>query len=133
MSSAKLDEARVLCRKRRYGGAYYLCGYAVELRLKARIVDTLKWPGFPEDQKDTGKATTNSPQVVNIDLRLVQVHDLDRLLHLSGRMGIKQRHLNHWSVVLDWKSTCRYDRTGTRTKQEAEDMINATSALIKAL
>ena len=45
---ARLKDAEVLCANRRYAGAVYLCGYAVELALKERICKTLGWQGFPE-------------------------------------------------------------------------------------
>lgn len=46
IAKARLKDAEVLAASRRYEGAIYLCGYAVELGLKARICLTLKWPGF---------------------------------------------------------------------------------------
>lgn len=44
---AHLRAARILRRSKAYDSAVYLCGYAVEIALKARICQTLKWPGFP--------------------------------------------------------------------------------------
>jgi HEPN domain-containing protein len=43
----RLRDAELLLNGGRYDGAAYLCGYAVELTLKARICRTLKWAGFP--------------------------------------------------------------------------------------
>ena len=45
--SARLKDAEVLYKGKRYDGAVYLCGYAVELILKAKICKTLRWPEFP--------------------------------------------------------------------------------------
>ncbi len=42
IARARLKDAEVLAASRRYEGAIYLCGYAVELGLKARICKTLK-------------------------------------------------------------------------------------------
>lgn len=39
---AHLADARLLARNGRYDGAVYVCGYAVEIALKARICRTLK-------------------------------------------------------------------------------------------
>ena len=36
----------------RYDGSVYLCGYVIELLLKARICKTLNWDGFPSDSKE---------------------------------------------------------------------------------
>ena len=44
-----LRAAKLLRTRRSYDAAVYLCGYAVEIALKARICRTLKWTaGFPE-------------------------------------------------------------------------------------
>ncbi len=47
---ARLADARVLLAAGRLDGAVYLCGYAVELGLKARICRTLQWIGFPDSR-----------------------------------------------------------------------------------
>ncbi|HBL27338.1 MAG TPA: hypothetical protein DD490_10940 [Acidobacteria bacterium] len=52
ISAARLEDARQLLAAGRFDGAVYLCGYAVELALKARICDTLGWSDFPETPKE---------------------------------------------------------------------------------
>jgi len=52
IARARLRDAQVFLRAKRFDGAYYLSGYAVELVLKARICRTLKWEGFPQTAKD---------------------------------------------------------------------------------
>ena len=42
IAKARLKDAEALLAAHRYDGAIYLCGYAVELALKARICQTLK-------------------------------------------------------------------------------------------
>ncbi len=85
---ARLKDAEVLTKWRRYDGAVYLCGYAVEMRLKARICQTLKWTGFPDTPQEFKGYTT------------FKTHDLDRLLHMSGvESKIKTGHLAEWSIV----------------------------------
>jgi HEPN domain-containing protein len=69
---ARLRDATALLSRNRYDGAVYLCGYAVEIAIKARIVKTLRWSGFPELSKDFGGLTS------------FKSHDLEVLLHLSG-------------------------------------------------
>ena len=51
LSEARLEDARALLLAGRNEGSLYLCGYAVELALKAKICETLGWRWFP----DTGK------------------------------------------------------------------------------
>lgn len=48
IAHARLRDAESLFRARRYDGATYLCGYALEVMLKARICATLHWNDFPE-------------------------------------------------------------------------------------
>src|SRR4051794_17854963 len=48
ISAARLQDAIVLLDNDRLDSAAYLCGYAVELALKARICITLNWEGFPQ-------------------------------------------------------------------------------------
>jgi HEPN domain-containing protein len=52
IAAARLEDARQLFVAGRFDGAAYLCGYAVELALKARICDTLAWSEFPETAKE---------------------------------------------------------------------------------
>ncbi len=88
IAKARLRDARVLQRARCYDGCVYLCGYAVELGLKARICQTLRWQGFP--------ATSGEFR----GLQSFRVHDLDVLLRLSGLWGrVRQRHMSDWSIV----------------------------------
>lgn len=47
IAEARLKDAEVLFHSKRYDGAIYLCGYAVEVALKARICSTLHWYGYP--------------------------------------------------------------------------------------
>lgn len=88
IARARLRDAEVLTRARRFDGSVYVCGYAVEIALKARICRTLRWAGFPGSNMEfQGYAS-------------FRTHDLDVLLHLSGREAIiKTRHLTAWSVV----------------------------------
>ena len=41
LARARLKEAQILFAAKRYDAATYLCGYAVEMALKARICKTL--------------------------------------------------------------------------------------------
>lgn len=122
IAAARLKDATALLNAKRYDGATYLCGYAVELTLKARICKTLKWPEFPSNNKEFE------------NYKSFKVHNLDVLLHLSGKEDlIKTRLLAEWSSVAQWDPTSRYQSIGTVNKTDAEDMINATKTLIGSL
>jgi hypothetical protein len=56
----------------RYDGAIYLCGYAIEVALKARTCRTLGWAEFPETNREFE------------NYRSFRTHDLEVLLNLSG-------------------------------------------------
>lgn len=57
MARARLKEAQILFKAKRYDAATYLCGYAIELALKARICQTLGYIHFPETNKEFLKMT----------------------------------------------------------------------------
>ena len=120
--SARLKDAEVLYKGKRYDGAVYLCGYAVELILKAKICKTLRWTEFP--------STSGEFQ----GLQSFKTHRLDMLLRLSGQeVKIKTAYFADWSIVASWDSETRYSIIGTVTQTDAFDMIESAKVLTKAL
>ena len=118
----RLRDAEVLLRAKRYDGAYYLGGYAVEIALKARICRTLKWSGFPETAREFQ------------GLQSLRTHDLEILLRLSGVDGrIKARHLVEWSIVINWNPEKRYQAVGKVTSQQSADLVSAAKRLLEGL
>ena len=119
LAKGRLQDAEVLYRGDRYDGAVYLCGYAVELALKARICKTLKWSEFPDD---------------NSKYRSLRTHDLHVLLHLSGiEAEVAAQFKAEWSIVMEWNAVLRYRKLGTATDVEAGEMIGAAKNLLKVL
>jgi hypothetical protein len=122
LSRGKLKDADILHAAGRYDGAVYLCGYAVEIALKAKICSTLKWPGFPSTRREFE------------GYQSFRTHDLDVLLHLSGAEGrVKTKYLAEWSIVVTWDPEVRYRAIGTASFQDAVDMIQATRTILGAL
>lgn len=122
ISKGRLKDAQVLANAGRFDGSVYMCGYAVELALKARVCRTLKWLDFPE--------TSTQFQ----GYQSFKTHDFNILLHLSGAEGkIRTKFIAEWSIVLGWNPESRYRRMGTATKQNAINMIAATKRLLGAL
>ncbi len=122
LARTRLKDAEVLFRSRRYDGAIYLCGYAIELALKARICRTLNWPTFPETNAEFR------------ELQTFKTHNLDTLLRLSAIEGkIKPKLFAEWSIVAAWEPELRYRRVGTATQVEANDMIQATQTLLRVI
>jgi HEPN domain len=122
IAQARLHDARALRDRQRYDGAVYLCGYAIEVALKARICQTLRWTGFPATNREfEGKQS-------------LRTHDLSLLLELSGVEAlIRTRYLPHWSAVATWTPDLRYHVVGSATRNRAEQMIAAAGVLVRVL
>jgi len=117
LARERLRDAKVMLRGRRYDGSYYMCGYAVEMVLKARICQTLKWTSFRGEH-----------------VKSLRVHDLPFLLKFSGvEPRVTRKYFAEWSKVQDWKVENRYDPKRSITLAEATDMVTATQRLLKVL
>lgn len=122
LAQARLADAEVLLQAGRFDGSAYLCGYAVELALKARACKTLKWTHFPE--KDAEFKGLGS----------FKTHSLDILLRLSGReQYIKVNLFAEWTVVNQWNPESRYQPVGTVTTATAQGMISAAKKILAKL
>jgi len=122
IARARLTDARALHRTRRYDGSIYLCGYAVELSLKYQICKTLGWADFPGTGGEFRAYQT------------FRTHDLDVLLHLSGREArIKKQAFADWSTVAKWDPEVRYRSIGSASRLDAELMIKAATGVLRVL
>jgi HEPN domain-containing protein len=113
LANARLRDAEILLQNRRFDGAYYLAGYAVECAIKACVAKKTQRYDFPDR---------------NLALD-VYVHDLTKLLKPAGLDQVWQRELNldpelnvRWGVVKDWTEQSRYE---TQARQTAKDMVEA--------
>lgn len=119
---SRLLDAKVLFNAKRYDGSVYLCGYAVELALKARICRSLRWSHFPETPAEFR------------EFQSFKTHKLDTLLQLSGiESNLKSNHLTDWSVVTTWEPELRYRMAGSTTPAEAQNMLEAITALLRVI
>ncbi len=119
---AHLQDSEILFQNKRYNGSIYLCGYAVEIALKLRMCKTLRWTGFPENNKEFTKFSS------------FRTHDLDVLLQLSGKeKDIKSSHLADWSVIAKWDPAVRYKSAGGAKKTDAQQMISSSKTIIRVL
>lgn len=114
LTRLRLREARVLFDNRRYEGAYYLLGYAVECALKAYIAKQTKRYDFPD------KKFVND----------IYTHDLNKLLSVSGLEAEYRKEIVrtpnfelNWTVVKDWSEQSRYASGVSRAK--AKDFRSA--------
>ena len=119
---AHLRDAGILHRRGSYDGSVYLCGYAVEIALKARICRTLRWLGFP--------STAGEFQ----NVKSLQTHNFEALLLFTGLENrIKVMQYDDWVIVKKWTPEQRYNPVGTQTVTDAADMIAAARTLIEIL
>ncbi|HHC24316.1 MAG TPA: HEPN domain-containing protein [Desulfobacterales bacterium] len=119
---ARLKDADILYNNRRYDSAVYLCGYAIELFLKARICRTLKWAGYPSTRSEFQSYQS------------FRTHDLNVLLNLSGlRSKINARYFTEWSDVITWNPEIRYEAVGVVSQSDASIMIESTRTLLGAI
>ncbi len=122
LATARLADAQVLLTAGRFDGAVYLCGYALELKLKARICRTLNWIDFPLVKKEFE------------GLASFKTHDLDILLRLSGvESTIKTNHLTEWSAAANWDPEVRYRPAGTATEPDAQLLLQSVTTLLGVL
>ncbi len=122
MAQARLEDSKILLANDRYDGAGYICGYAVELALKARICDTLSWSGYPDTKKEFE------------NLLSFKTHNLDVLLSLSGREpAIKQNNFADWSIVCLWKPESRYSAVGQVSPADAQAFLESVNTLLPML
>jgi hypothetical protein len=113
LADEKLSDAKLLQSNDRFGSAYYLAGYAIELSLKAAIssrfqADTMPDPSWAKD---------------------IFIHDLRKLAKLAlleediRRASDSDAEFKaRWDIVLEWKETSRYYG---RTKRDVDARIAA--------
>jgi HEPN domain-containing protein len=113
LAAERIADARALLSLKRWAGAYYLAGYAVECGLKACIAKLMKAEEFP-DKAFAEKCWT---------------HDLERLVALAGLKAARDAAAvadadlsDNWVAVKDWNESKRYAWV---TKIKAEELYNA--------
>lgn len=122
IARARLKDAQVLFRGRRYDAAIYICGYAIEIALKARICRTLRWSGYPSTRSEFEQ------------YRSFRTHDLEALLHLSGiEDRIRANFVAEWLAVTAWDPEARYQPAGSAKKEAAELMLESAKSLLSAI
>jgi len=113
LAETRLVDAQALLKSRRYDGAYYLAGYAVECALKACIAKRTKRYDFPD-----------------LDfVKEIYVHKLEKLLkHTGVSDAVLQEFRKNptldtmWGVVKDWSEESRYEAHGSK---KARAMLTA--------
>lgn len=113
LAVTRLREAEILFEARHYSGAAYLCGYVVELALKARICKLLGTEEYPDSGKLRGAFT---------------VHDLEQLVFLAGlrpKLHKGTALFANWAVAAPWKPEVRYTSPTQISRVEALEILEA--------
>jgi hypothetical protein len=114
LARERLRDAKVLLAERRWAGAYYMAGYAVEFGLKACIIAYLmRMDQFPEKRFSEQCWTHNLVQ-------LVALADLKAVLDVAATADPDLS--SHWGVGRNWKESSRYLR---KSKAEALRLYHA--------
>jgi hypothetical protein len=122
LAKTRYADAKALFQAGRFDGAVYLCGYAMELALKARICTTLNWISFPQSSREFEP------------FKSFKTHDLDVLLRLSGiESSIRTNFATEWSLTVQWNPELRYRATGTASQADAMNMLQAVQTLMSAI
>ena len=138
LSDNKLLVAEFLLDNGFFDDAYYLGGYAFELRLKAKICKTLVIPDFFDFDNSKGrKLPINKTKRTDKDslYKPFKVHDYEQLLILSGLYTEFSNKIStdlvfgaDWSVISKWDESLRYS-TGTN-KADVESFLQSIKNLI---
>lgn len=99
-----------------------MCGYAVEVALKARVCRHLNWSEFLPPDLDEGL------------YRLLMTHNFDLLLSLTSlEQRLKRSVLwSDWSEVTTWEPQLRY-RIRTTDQTTAGKMLRSTKEVVRFL
>ena len=120
LADARLADAKALYAAGRCDGAFYICGYSIEMGLKHKICKTLDWDGYPAGGKGTDKHKS------------FKTHKFKDLWHYSGAEKQKNSFIAEWSIVLKWDPEIRYSSI-KQTPQEVKLMIEATETILEKL
>ena len=138
LSDKKLTVAEFLLANGFYDDAYYLGGYAFELRLKAKICKTLVIPDFFDFENSKSRklpvAKTKRADKDNL-YKPFKVHDYEQLLILSGLYTEFSNKITtdlvfgaDWSVISKWDESLRYS-TGTN-KPDVDSFLQSIKNMI---
>jgi hypothetical protein len=109
LTELRIEEAEVLLKAKKYDGAYYLAGYAVEFGLKACIAKKTRRYGCP-DKDFAAKCFSHKVE------QLVELADLRAALRSDAALMV------NWAIVKDWTEQSRFER---KTRADAQALFDA--------
>ena len=125
ISKARIKDARILFKNKSYDGSLYICGYAIELALKAVICESLCLSGIPHTNEEFS------------NIARIKTHNLEELLRqVPARVStkIKSNYFADWSTILQWNPEMRYSPVkGKKLKNQANEAINSAQRVVRYL
>ena len=101
LAQARLDDAKVLYQSSRNSGAYYLCGYVIELALKACIAKHFQADAIPQKNFVLSVYTHNVETLMSL-AGLRPQFDID----VKGNAALASA----WGIVTKWNEESRYSQ-----------------------
>ena len=99
-----------------------MCGYAIEIKLKATICTKELLLGFPEKAHEFDGS-----------MRKYRTHDLEKLVVMAGKeTAVKTTSLGDWSIILQWDPESRY-ATVHPSMPDAKAFIESAERLLAIL
>jgi hypothetical protein len=99
LTTAKVNDARLLFDNKRYSNAYYLYGYGIELGLKACIARQVAAETIPDKAILTRFLTHKLGDLVSLAGLKTLLDDRSKDAQFTTR----------WAVVSEWSEETRYD------------------------
>ena len=141
LANNKIVDSRVLLKRKRFDSATYLLGYSIEIALKYSICKILDFNiGFPENKTEFERYMKDpikkkKPELLETinDVRMIKIHDLNKLLFYSGKeFIIKQDFLSEWEKIIPWNPELRY-RLNFTNKENTFKLLNATRKVVSEI
>jgi HEPN domain-containing protein len=133
ISRTRIKDAKILLNNNSYDGSLYLCGYAVEIALKAIICKHLNIGGT-----DSVSHIPSNKQEFKI-IEQIKTHSLETLLDLtptniSIEIKSNSRRFADWSTILKWNPEMRYAPIrGKQIKRESFEGIDSAQRILRYL
>lgn len=131
IAKTRLKDATILHKYKSHDGALYLCGYAIELGLKAVITKNLNPSG-----KSSSSHIPSTKEEFSVVSKITN-HDLETLLGFLPSniiQKIKTTYLADWSLVQKWNPEMRYAPIrGAAARNEAGKVISAVGRILNFL
>lgn len=126
-SAHRLQDAWALCHEKRWRGAMYLAGYAVECLLKARLMRMFGCRTLSKLETELQRRGSLPRDWT------VFTHQLLPLLRLTQAVPRLQQDGANWRMFMtvnQWKPAWRYSPPITR-QDEAEGFLHAVEAVVR--